>query len=273
MRAYIHGFSFSEQARLIRQATVLEREVFRGLDFSDAVSLLEVGCGVGAELQIFRRRWPHLRFTGLDISPLHLAAAHTVMHDEIRDGLATLVEGDACNMPFANASFDRVVTIWTLEHVADLAAVMGECLRVLKPEGCLICTEVDNNSFGFSPVQPVILDWWDRFNRYQEDAGGQPYVGPRLAGLAQSLHARDIAEETLPIISSRRAPDRREELLDYLAALLLSAADQLRDAGLADDEDVQSLRDVFEAVRSDPAVHFQYFATRMTCCPPGREGQ
>ena len=50
MRAYIHGFSSSEQARLIRQATVLEREVFRGLDFSDAVSLLEVGCGVGAEL-------------------------------------------------------------------------------------------------------------------------------------------------------------------------------------------------------------------------------
>jgi ubiquinone/menaquinone biosynthesis C-methylase UbiE len=268
MQHYIHGFSSEEQARLVRQAAVLEREVFRGLDISDASTFLEVGCAVGAELQLAGRRWPHLHLTGLDISRSHLAAARHVLAEDIEAGRVVLVEGDAGAMPIPEASFDRVMTIWMLEHVPDPAAVIAECLRVLKPNGRLICTEVDNATFGFSPANPVIMDWWGRFNRFQQQAGGDPFIGPKLSAIAGRLNARDIKEEVLPIISSRSDPARRKELLDYLDELLASGADQLRDAGLAGAEDAQALHEAFQSVKSDQAVHFQYHATRLTCRPP-----
>jgi len=268
MQQYIHGFSSEEQDRLVRQAAVLEREVFRGLDLRNASTLLEIGCAVGAELQLAGRRWPHLELTGLDISHSHLEAARHVLAAEIEAGRVTLVEGDAGAMPFPDDSFDRVMTIWMLEHVADPAAVLAECLRVLKPNGRLICTEVDNATFGFSPMIPVIMDWWDRFNRFQQQAGGDPFVGPKLSAIAARLNARDITEEILPIISSRNEPTRRKELLDYLDELLASGADQLRGADLAAKEDVQALHEAFQSVRADPSVHFQYHATRLTCRPP-----
>lgn len=268
MQQYIHGFSTEEQARLVRQAAVLEGEVFRGLDFSDAATLLEVGCAVGAELKLAGRRWPHLGLTGLDVSPSHLGAARQVLAEELAAGRVSLVEGDAVDMPFPDASFDRVMTIWMLEHVTDPSAVIAECLRIVKPDGLLICTEVDNATFGFTPANPVIMDWWERFNRFQQDAGGDPFVGPRLLAIARRLRARDIAEDILPIISSRNEPARREELLGYLEELLASGADQLQGAGLAGVRDVQALHDAFRAVRGDPAAQFQYHATRLTCRPP-----
>ncbi|RXE18236.1 SAM-dependent methyltransferase, partial [Xanthomonas perforans] len=45
---YLHGFSATEQARLLKQARLLETTLFNQIDYSGARRLLEVGSGVGA---------------------------------------------------------------------------------------------------------------------------------------------------------------------------------------------------------------------------------
>lgn len=265
---YIHGYSRSEQHRLLEQAAVLAPNVFAGLHLARSRRLLEIGCGVGAELEQIHARWPQIALTGLDHSAGHLGAAQEHLSPMIRRGEVQLVCGDARALPFPAASFDTATTTWMLEHVADPKHILREALRVLTPDGELICTEVDNESFAFDPPVPAIDAWWGRFNRYQQQAGGDPVIGRHLFGFAKALGCRDIRSETLPIISSRMEPKRRGALLDYLESLLLSGGGRLLAAGHADHGHFAQLREAFETVRGNQTIEFRYFAVRLRCRPP-----
>jgi SAM-dependent methyltransferase len=49
-----------------------------------------------------------------------------------------LVRGNALELPFADASFDRVMSICAIEHFDDGARALGEMARVLAPGGELV---------------------------------------------------------------------------------------------------------------------------------------
>jgi hypothetical protein len=72
---YLHGFSGTEQQRLMTQARLLESSIFGQIDYSGARRLLEVGSGVGAQTEILLRRFPELHVTGVDLSETQLATA------------------------------------------------------------------------------------------------------------------------------------------------------------------------------------------------------
>lgn len=265
---YIHGFSREEQQRLVDQARILAPAVFDGLVWPIRGEVLEIGCGVGAELKLIAERRPELALTGLDINPRHLRAATQHLEAEIRHGRVHLVQGDALELPFAAGRFDLVLSIWVLEHIGLSSRVLAEWFRVLKTEGWLICTEVDNTSFRFDPPQPLIADWWERFNLCQRQAGGDPEVGARLAAMAEAMGCRSWSVEPVHAISSRLRPARRGLELDYLERLLLSANESLCRSGLIEPSLAQNLKEAFAEVRRHPGIEFEYRAVRLSCRPP-----
>lgn len=260
---YIHGFGPAEERRLREQAEVLAPVVLDDLPLPEQGRLLELGCGVGAELALLARLRPRLSLTGIDLSETHLGAARRGLGER-----AKLVRGDAARLPFAAGRFETVMTIWLLEHVPDPAAVLGEALRVLTPEGLLICTEVDNASFSFDPEPATIRLWWDLLCERQRQAGGDPEIGRRLAELARSLGCREIQVRDLPVVSSRLDPARRPRLVDYLEDLLISAAGRLQTSAGVDRGLIEALRGDFARVRADPGIRFEYHAVRLTCQAP-----
>lgn len=50
------------------------------------------------------------------------------------------LQGDATRLPFADGSFDRVITSEVLEHIQDDVAAIGELVRVLRPGGTFAAT-------------------------------------------------------------------------------------------------------------------------------------
>jgi ubiquinone/menaquinone biosynthesis C-methylase UbiE len=264
---YIHGYSIEEQHRLIAQAEVLAANVHEGLDLSGSRRLLELGCGAGAELGFLRSHYPAMALAGVDINAGHLAAAREHLANLDQRHSIPLIQANAAALPFPNRSFDSVLTVWMLEHVSNPMAVMAEALRVVTPDGRLICTEVDNATLRLEPPLRAASDWIERFNRFQSQAGGDPFVGRRLSEMARRLGARDIRSETLPILSSLFEPARRAELIDYLEALLLSGAERLLAADMVRHPQVDALRADFDNLRDDPHVQLRYFAVRLSCRP------
>lgn len=267
---YIHGFSDAERLRLIAQAKMLSTPVFDGLDFSGTHNLLEVGCAVGAELHLIEQRAPQIALTGLDLSALHLRAgrAWLAQHERI-----SLVQGQAQTLPFPDDSFDIGMTIWLLEHVRDAAAVIRELLRVVKPAGSVILTEVDNHSFGFDPPQPAISAWWVAFNRCQaEIGGGDPYIGGRLRQIAETLGAEVLGETPRAVISSSDKRRNRADQLQYLRDLLESGADRMLAHGYATVDMQREMATAFDRVRSQPDMAFGYSAVRLICRKSEKSG-
>ncbi len=261
--SYIHGYSSEEQRRLVEQSAVLAPQIYRGLDFSSGERLLELGCGTGAELHYLRARWPHLKLVGIDRHGPSLTSARKYLADES----VVLIQGDGVALPFPDQSFDFVLTVWMLEHVHEPEAVLREALRVLRPAGKLLCTEVDNATLHIEPQSPVIEDWICRFNRVQQSSGGDPYVGRRLATLAHALGARQIRTETLPILSTQLEPERRGEILNYLENLLLSGSETLIRAGEIQASRIHELRAAFRQLHTAPDAEARYFAVRLGCQP------
>ena len=94
--------------------------------------LLEVGVGTGLTLP---RYAPHLKVTGIDLSPAMLEVARKRVADGKIATVEALHEMDATRLAFADASFETVAVMYTITVVPHPDAVMAEVERVTKPGG------------------------------------------------------------------------------------------------------------------------------------------
>jgi len=97
------------------------------------LALLEIGCGGGILSEEFAKIG--CRVTGIDPSEASLQTAR--LHAGSQNLDITYQVGRGEKLAFPNASFEVVLCCDVLEHVADLAAVIRESARVLKPGGIL----------------------------------------------------------------------------------------------------------------------------------------
>lgn len=109
--------------------------------------VLEFGAGRGGNISgdpSPYRRWLQTlrgrcaRVVGCDIDPI-------VRENPFVDEAVVIAPGEA--LPFANASFDVIVSSNVFEHVDDAELVAAELLRILKPGGTL-CASTPNK-FGY----------------------------------------------------------------------------------------------------------------------------
>ena len=93
---------------------------------------LEVGAGSGRLLIRLGRERPY-RLVALDYAPYAVRAVRENLRRSGQPGDA--IFGDALALPFADASFDVVLSGGLLEHFREPGAVIREMVRLLRPGG------------------------------------------------------------------------------------------------------------------------------------------
>jgi SAM-dependent methyltransferase len=107
------------------------------LDVREGLSVLDVGCGAGYLLGKAADRASLAMGVDVDGDRLRAARDGFLHADRPNRGLVEFAVADGQHLPFADASFDRIICTETLEHVEDVDQTLRELARVLRPGGRL----------------------------------------------------------------------------------------------------------------------------------------
>lgn len=107
--------------------------------------VLEAGCGIGTDGARFAKSGA--QYTGLDASPTALSLAQRRFALEELAG--TFVRGSVTDLPFADESFDLVVSHGVIHHVQRTDAALREFHRVLRPGGTALVMIYNRRSFNY----------------------------------------------------------------------------------------------------------------------------
>ncbi len=188
--AYVHGYDAREALRLQDQADTLVELLHADTAYPDGHSVLEAGCGVGAQTLSLARNSPGAHITSIDVSAASVAEARRTL-DAARITNVTLRQADLFDFPFAPQSFDHAFVCFVLEHLAEPERALAALKRLLKPGGDITVIEGDHGSAHYHPQSGYAQRAIDCLVELQARAGGDARIGRRLyplladAGFAQ----------------------------------------------------------------------------------------
>lgn len=136
------------------------------LGVSQGVSLLDLGCGAGRHTYEALRRGADVVSADLDdaiLKDVHAMVGAMRAEGEVHGEAHICCAADALDLPFGDASFDRVIASEVLEHIPDDVLAMREIARVLVPGGRVAVTVP---RFGPETVN------WALSERYRSTPGG-----------------------------------------------------------------------------------------------------
>jgi SAM-dependent methyltransferase len=106
-----------------------------------AEDVLDVGCGIGGPSRFLAKAFG-CRVTGIDLTAEFVEVASMLARRTRLAGKVTYRQGDALDLPFADASFDLVWSQNAAMNIADRDRLYAEMRRVLKPAGRLAIQDV-----------------------------------------------------------------------------------------------------------------------------------
>jgi ubiquinone/menaquinone biosynthesis C-methylase UbiE len=263
MPDYVHGYSQRENVRLFDQATTLTELLHGDTIYPAGSTVLEAGCGVGAQTVILARNSPDARFTSIDVSPASLEAATALVE---REGITnvTLRQADIFNLPFAAESFDHVFVCFVLEHLAQPLEALLRLKSLLKPGGSITVIEGDHGSTFFYPESRLALKTIQCLVELQARAGGNALIGRQIhpllrkAGFRQAL----VSHRMVYVDSSR--PELVEGFSrNTFIAMVEGIKPQALEMRLMEEKEWdQGISDLYAATREDGVFCYTFFKGR-----------
>ncbi len=155
------------------------------------VRVLDLACGTGRFMRQTLQAFPRLKLTGLDLSPPYAEAARAAVSDWPQ---ASVAEGQAEDLPFDEAAFDTIVSIYLFHELPPRVRpdVIKQAARVLKPGGAFIVAD----SLQFGDNQKL-----DGFLEYFPEGFHEPYYkgylgwdfGPSMQAAGFELERTQLA--------------------------------------------------------------------------------
>ena len=172
----------------------------------DGDTVLDVGSGTGALTAAVAKMAPSSRIVGIDPAAPYVALAQSsfgfAQDEGSRHGSALIQfeAGDAQQMRFDNAVFDRTLSLLVVNFIPDVRKALGEMKRVTKSRGTIAAAVWD-----YGEGMEMLRVFWDEAVALApaaavKDERNMPFCRPgELAALWHELGLQDVVETGLTI--------------------------------------------------------------------------
>ena len=132
---YVHGYHSQENRRLHDQAGTLVDLLHDGITFPPGSTVLEAGCGVGAQTVALAHRSPDARITASTSPPTRWHKLNAVSPAATRQRPLPIADVYDLRTPahWHQASFDHVFVCFLLEHLPRPVEALDDCARCSRP--------------------------------------------------------------------------------------------------------------------------------------------
>lgn len=188
---YVHGYSEVEGKRLRDQSVTLAELLHHDTVYPAGSTVLEAGCGIGAQTCILAKNNPDVSIVSVDISPDYLESAQEAISSAGITNV-TFKQGDILNLPFDAESFDHVFICFVLEHLPEPDKVLLILKGMLKPGGTITVIEGDHGSAYYHPHSEYAQRNIQCLIDLQAQMGGDSLIGRRLYPLLIEAGFEDV---------------------------------------------------------------------------------
>ncbi len=153
--------------------------------------VLDVATGAGGFIRfLLDGLRDHQEIVGVDANPARAAAFAEAFGD--RDDVR-FVEMDAHHLAFDDATFDAVSVSSSLHHFVDPTPVLAEMLRVVRPGGHVIVSEMYRDGQSAEQRTHVLLHrWWAAVNTIRGEVHRETYRRAEIVDLVEHLGLADL---------------------------------------------------------------------------------
>jgi SAM-dependent methyltransferase len=256
---YVHGYHARENERQQDQAGTLVDLLHSDTAYHGG-SVLEVGCGVGAQTVTLARRSPEARFISIDVNAESLAEARQRID---RAGLSNVEfrQADIFALPFGAQSFDHVFVCFVLEHLSRPVDALVILKGMLKPGGTMTVIEGDHGSTYFHPDSPAAAAAISCLVGLQREAGGNALIGRQLYPLMVEAGFDDVRVSPRMVYVDSSHPDLVDGFTrKTFAAMIEGVREPAIAAGLIDPETFDAgVRDLNRTAEADGVFCYTFF--------------
>jgi SAM-dependent methyltransferase len=261
--AYVHGYDARESRRLQDQASTLVELLHSDTSYPEGSSVLEAGCGVGAQTVALAANSPKALITSTDVSAASLAeAGKAVRAAGIRN--VTLRQADIFRLPFPPASFDHVFVCFVLEHLARPVEALKALKRVVRPGGTVTVIEGDHGSAYFHPQSEYASRAVHCLVELQARAGGDALIGRALYPLLRAAGFGKVQVSPCMVYVDAGKPGLVEGFTKRtFTAMVEGVRTPAVDSGLMSEADFdRGIADLYRTAEADGVFCYTFFKAR-----------
>jgi SAM-dependent methyltransferase len=179
-----------------RWSRLLAPQLVAFSEIGNGEAVLDVGSGTGALSMALRAAATHGNVIGVDPSSDYVSHAARWS----RDPFVRFVVGDAQQLPFGDAAFDKTVSALVLNFVPKPPQALREMIRVTKPGGIVTAAVWD-----YGEGMQMLRVFWDEAKALDaaveaRDEAHMPLCGPgELAELWRAAGLQDVQDAALTV--------------------------------------------------------------------------
>ena len=201
-------------------------------------AVLDVGNGLAAQDPVIADIAATERLVALNITRSQLVAGR----ERLAEARARPVNGDATHLPFADGSFDGVISVEAAFHFPSRARFFTETFRVMRPGGTLSMSDIPTYRYPQGPREMLAALSQLRVWGLGTQAAATPVEIVRLVEAAGFVDIRTellgerVIEPALRFVRDRLRRSRQDAAGSYrlAASIMLSQVQLLWDRGMID---------------------------------------